>query len=626
MSGLDYSIILIFIGYALFTGLSASKKASKNLEEYFLAGRSLKGWQAGLSLSATQFASDTPLLICGIIAVNGIFWLWQIWIYAMAFLLLGFVLAPCWRRAQVITDAELTNLRYGSRPTEFLRFFKAIYFGTIINCTVLAWVFFAAAKIAEPFLLWNLWLPVEIFEPIMATVQSVGVPLTLDPNLSPDIVWTNSANNFISVVAIVAVTFMYSATGGLRAVVATDIFQLGIMAFSTLVFALVLLHHVGGISGLAENLADLYNKPDSLISASQLTAFTPDQAKNLSWSFFMVILLQWIIQTSADGSGYSAQRSMACKTDHDAKIAGLVHCCFTIALRMLLWIPIALCLLVIYPVDFTLTGDTATAVREGKYVLAMAEFLPIGVKGIMVTAMLAALASTVDTHLNWGSSYWTNDIYKHFICEKWLGYSPSPSSLVWVARICNLLILIVAGCVATQLKSINDTWQIFLLLGAGVGVTLVLRWLWWRITAWSEAASIVSSVILAPVIYFNVDEQAVRLLLIAVICTAIAILVSFLMGPENHKTLKEFYERVRPPGFWGPFSKTPHEDSKRLFQGLTSVFLAAVTVFCVLVALGSFIASSTLPFGLPNWLGTIVLLLIASALTPIWWKLEFTND
>src|SRR5690606_19585294 len=120
----------------------------QNLEEYFLAGRSLKGWQAGLSMAATQFAADTPLLVTGLIATGGIFSLWQMWIYALAFLFMGFVLAPCWRRAKVITDAELTEIRYGEKAAAVLRGIKAIYFGTFFNCTVLAWVLFAATKIS----------------------------------------------------------------------------------------------------------------------------------------------------------------------------------------------------------------------------------------------------------------------------------------------------------------------------------------------------------------------------------------------------------------------------------------------------------------------------------------------
>jgi Na+/proline symporter len=140
MTALDGLILAAFILYAAVTGLRTRGRASRNLEEYFLAGRSLTGWRAGISMAATQFAADTPLLVTGMIAVAGIFSLWRLWIYALAFLLMGFVLAPSWRRARVLTDAELTELRYAGRPAAVLRAIKAVYFGTIFNCTVLAMV------------------------------------------------------------------------------------------------------------------------------------------------------------------------------------------------------------------------------------------------------------------------------------------------------------------------------------------------------------------------------------------------------------------------------------------------------------------------------------------------------
>ena len=111
MATLDVLIILAFVAHALYQGFSARRVASQNLEEYFLAGRSLPGWKAGLSMAATQFAADTPLFVTGLVATAGIFYLWRpFWIFALAFLLLGFVLSSSWRRAGVLTDAELAEV------------------------------------------------------------------------------------------------------------------------------------------------------------------------------------------------------------------------------------------------------------------------------------------------------------------------------------------------------------------------------------------------------------------------------------------------------------------------------------------------------------------------------------
>ncbi len=149
---IDLLLVLAFVTYALWSGFAARKDASQGPEEYFLAGRRISGWKAGLSMAATQYAADTPLVVTGLIATAGVFALWRFWVYSLAFLLMGFLLAPAWRRASILTDAELCEQRYSGRAAELLRYVKAIYFGTVINCVVLAMVLLAATRITEPFL------------------------------------------------------------------------------------------------------------------------------------------------------------------------------------------------------------------------------------------------------------------------------------------------------------------------------------------------------------------------------------------------------------------------------------------------------------------------------------------
>ena len=149
---IDLLIVFAFVVYAIGSGLRARHKASQNLQEYFLAGKTIPGWKAGLSMAATQFAADTPLLVTGLVATAGVFALWRLWIYALAFLLMAFVFAVGWRRGGVLTDAELTEVRYSGRGVLPLRVLKAIYYGTVINCVVMAMVLVAAIRIAEVFL------------------------------------------------------------------------------------------------------------------------------------------------------------------------------------------------------------------------------------------------------------------------------------------------------------------------------------------------------------------------------------------------------------------------------------------------------------------------------------------
>ena len=630
---LDICILAAFLVYAVSAGLRSRRLASKNLEEYFLAGRSLTGWQAGISMAATQFAADTPLLCTGLLAVSGIFSLWWLWSYALSFLLVGFVLAPAWRRAGVLTDAELTERRYAHPSALLLRGVKAVYFGTIFNCTVLAIVLLATTRIAEPFLVWHRWLDSDLYAPVLSAVQRLNIPLTTLSDNSPE-VWIRSTNNLLSIALIVLVTVFYSTTGGLRSVVATDVLQFGLSMLATAAYAGCILAEVGGLDGLAERLSAVYagQAGPGEIRASQLLAFTPSQAKDVSAAFLAVLALQWLVQMNADGTGYLAQRSMACRSDLDAKRASLVFTLSQVVVRSLLWITIGLGLLVLLPPEPSLTGGELTADREASFVRGIAELLPSGLKGLMLVGLLAALASTVDSHLNWGASYWSNDIYRRLVCQWWLGRDPSDRSLVWVARGANIGILAIALTIMLHLSSIQTAWKISLLFGAGMGVMLVLRWVWWRITAVGELTAIGVSCVLAPTLLLTVPDshEALRLLIVAAVSSAAGIWTSVRTAKPDDEQLLAFYRQVRPPGFWGPqlraLGQEPRHGHRRLGRALLAVGSAALSVFLLLTGLGTWLFSSPAPSWFPwrpVWLAALSTL--GLGLVPVWWRQVFPH-
>ncbi|MFQ5669092.1 MAG: sodium:solute symporter family protein [Acidobacteriota bacterium] len=623
MRALDGLILLAFTVYAIGSGIKNRRRASRSLEEYFLAGRTLPGWKAGLSMAATQFAADTPLLVTGIIAVSGIFALWQLWIYALSFLFMGFVLAGSWRRAGVITDAEFTELRYGGRPALILRAVKAIYLGTIFNCTVLAWVFLAGVRIAEPFLLWNRWLPPFLFQPVVHLVRALGVSLTSAAEEPPDL-WVRSASNLISIMVILLVTTFYSATGGLRSVVATDVVQIGVMLGGTVLFMAVAVAKAGGLGALHRSVETLFASggPGGILP-DQILAFTPDRARDAAFATLLLFGLQWLIQINADGTGYLAQRSMACRTARDARVAAVVFTFTQILVRSLLWLPLGLALLVLFPPDPSVPGLALQAERESTYVRGMSALLPAGALGLMLTGMFAALASTVDTHINWGASYWANDIYKRLVCEAIRHKPPHPRTLVRVARGSNILIISVSLVVMTRLTSIHQAWQMSLLFGAGMGTVLVLRWIWWRVNAWAEIAAMVSSLAMAPVLLATVNQAALRLLSIAAVSTLAALVAIRWAGPEDRRHLEAFYARVRPPGFWGPIARgqglPAREGVRQLARALVAASACAGSVFSLLVGIGAWICQAPPPVWFP-WPAPWSLLLsgLGLGLIPFW--------
>ena len=542
---IDLFIILAFIAYAISVGFREKKKASQSLDEYFLGGRSIKGWRAGFSMAATQFAADTPLLVTGLIATYGIYRVWRLWIYGIAFLMMGFIFADHWRRAGVLTDAELTEIRYSGKPVLFLRVLKAIYYGTVINCIIMAMVLVAAMRIAEVFLPWHIWFSPGIYQIFLSITQGLGLTIGNSiTGLSPVIMTTNV---LITALFIFSFTGLYSTTGGLRSVIATDVVQLLLAMAGTLAYAFVVIWRVGGLGGLTDKIVKIYG----MGLASKMLSFTPAEGEAVL-PFLVLIGLQWFFQMNSDGTGYLAQRSMACSTDREAWLAATIFTWIQIFFRSILWLIIAVGLLIIYPgtKPGSMIWDQYVAYREMSFVAGINDLLPPGIRGLMLLGMLAALTSTIDTHLNWGASYWSNDIYKRLICERCLNRKPKNHELVIVARISNILIVVIALIIMSYLGSIQEAWHISLLFGAGMGSVLVLRWLWEKINLYSELAAMTTSMIAAPILLLITDVEWIRLACMAIISTTAAIGIIFLTPPTSDEVLERFFLTVRPLGFW----------------------------------------------------------------------------
>jgi Na+/proline symporter len=320
---------------------------------------------------------------------------------------------------------------------------------------------------------------------------------------------------------------------------------------------------------------------------------------------------------------------MACRSDQDAKWASVLFSVQQIFFRSLLWLPLGLALLILYPVTGEPVGTGAVSEqfrleREGTFVAGIRDFLPAGLRGLMLTGMLAALASTVDTHLNWGASYWTNDIYKRWVMEQFLKRRPKGSELVWVARFSTVEILAIALLIMSRLNLIQSAWHLSLLFGSGLGVVLMLRWLWHRINLWSEISAGVISLIAGPVLVFGFPdlEEGLKLIIMTAVSTAGMIAVTLLTKAEPREKLIAFYKRVRPPGFWKPIAQAagadPNAPLQFLKQGLAATVCASCSIAFLLVGFGTLLVSgmpleSRAPF---YWIAAGLLLI------PIWVKLS----
>jgi solute:Na+ symporter, SSS family len=512
---LDWVLVFVYFVLSIVIGLYYSKRAGKGMSEFFLSGRSLPWWIAGTSMVATTFAADTPLAVTELVAKNGIAGNWLWWNFVFGGMLTVFFFARLWRRAGIMTDVEFAELRYSGKPAAFLRGFRALYLGLFINCIILGWVNTAMGSILQ---------------------GMFGIP---------------QGQIIFYLAGSLIIVALYSALSGLWGVAVTDIFQFIIAMVGTIILAFVILAlpQIGGVSGLQAKLPSwTFQFFPSLKSAGEI-GFGGAIALSAS-AFLAYIGIQWWASwypgAEPGGGGYAAQRMMSAKNEKHSLLATLW---FTIAhycIRPWPWILVGLATLVLYP---------NLADKKLGYVYAMRDHLPVGLLGLLVAAFFAAYMSTVSTHLNWGTSYIINDFYKRFMKK-----DGGERHYVFVSRIVTIFVMIISLLLTLIINSISGAWTFIIEAGAGLGLVLILRWYWWRVNAWSEISAMVAPFIaFGYVKFFTGIQFPESLFLIVGFTTCVWLLVTFLTKPTDFETLKKFFERIHPGGFWKPIaSKVPH--------------------------------------------------------------------
>ena len=518
---LDWIVIAIYGAVTVGLGLWFTRRAGQSVEDYFVAGRTLPWWLAGTSIAATWFASDAPLAAASLVRQQGIFGNWLWWYEAGGVMLLVFFYAKLWRRAEVITDAEFIELRYGGRAASALRGFTAVYHGILRNCVVMGWVMLAMVKFSQVLLGWD-----------AATTLLVCVTLAL----------------------------LYTIASGLWGVVATDLLQFITGTIGSLILAGIILHTLGGPSEMAAQIRAL---PDTAPGTLDLVP-NPSHLSGVEFASYLCLLLVLWMRSGHDG--YMAQRLFATRDDKQALLAALW---FAFAGMMMTWpwIVAGLGSLVIFPIA---TADAALAADpELAYPMMIAEMMPIGLRGLLVAAFLAAFMSTMDTHLCWGASYLVTDVYRRFLRK-----DATEEHYVVASRLGVLILVVLAALTAWQMDSIERAWIYIIELTAGIALVYLLRWYWWRVNAWAEISAMLGSVFiangklwaglldragllsdetLAAVAVFYGDEyNFVRATVVLVLCSILWIGVTLMTRPTPMDRLEGFYRRVRPGGWWGP--------------------------------------------------------------------------
>lgn len=542
----DWIIILGYLALSLWIGWTYRKSAGKSLADFFLSGRNLPWYVAGISMVATTFAADTPLLVAELISSNGISGNWLWWNMLIGGMLTTFFFAPLWRRANILTELEFIELRYSGLAAKILRAFKSVYMGVFLNAVVIGWVNVALIKILKVF-------------------------FGFDSNELLLIVF--AAMGFVA---------FYSALAGLRGVVVNDMIQFVIAMTGCIILAIIVLNLevVGGISGLKEQLPSW--RFDFLPVISQDTDMVEVFSLSIG-TFLTMSLVQWWASwypgAEPGGGGYIAQRIMSAKDEKNAVYATMLFQVAHYCLRPWPWIIVGLCTLVLYP--------ELTNVEAGEgFVMAMKDHLPTGAKGLLLVAFLAAYMSTISTQLNWGSSFLTHDLYRRFIRpeSEFKDELLAQRHYVFVGRVFTVVIMLIAMLATTMIDSIQEAFVFLIECGAGLGLVLILRWYWSRINAWSEI-----SASLAPLVGFSLSHFVFKwtypfdFLFTVSMSIVIWVSVTFLTRPTNFEHLKLFYERIKPAGWWKRVSnQTDNGTIKFLIASwITSVMGIYGLLFCI---------------------------------------------
>jgi Na+/proline symporter len=510
MSAIDWLIVAAYVVFALGVGLVFRRRAGRNITEYFLSGRNLPWWILGTSIVATMFAADTPLAVTGLVANDGIAGVWFIWNFAAAHLMATFFFARLWRRAGVITDVELVELRYSGKPARALRLFRSVWEGAVLNCIIMGWVILAMVKIMG----------------VLIDLDAVTVALGIDGVVD---------GRWFAIVVCLVVAVVYTVLSGFWGVVVTDLVQLALAMTGAIALAVVAIGEIGGVGELKLRLAAQYGDlSDGIMS------FVPDASgASLPLITFVALMgVNWWATRDAGGTAYMVQRMLAAKNEEHSFLGVMWFCFLHYVIRPWPWILVGLVSLVVFP---------ELEDKELGYPLMIVEYLPVGLLGVMVASMLAAFMSTIDTLLNWGVSLLVNDCYKPFINK-----NAEDRHYVHASRLLVVALMIVGGGTAYMMQSIRGAWELFFGMTVGIGGVYIMRWWWWRVNAWSEIAAWVSTAVVY--IGLHMIDPAIgfgwHLIATAGASTACWVVVALVTAPTDEKKLLEFYELVRPGSPW----------------------------------------------------------------------------
>jgi len=573
VAGVDWALLSAYLGLLLAVGVWQRRRA-RGVDDYFVSGRKLPWWVAGTSMIAASFASDTPLLVSGLVRSKGVWGNWQWWGLGISTVLTVFFFARLWRRARVVTEAELAEIRYSGRSAALLRGGKAIWFGVVFNC-------FAAGA-------WS----------VAGLAKVLGATTGIDRD--------------VAILACAGIGAVYAIASGLWGLVATDCVQFVAALVGSILVAAFAASAAGGLGAVLAAVP-----PEKL-------AIVPTSGPGLEY-LLPIVLVQWWAWKNTDGGGVLVQRMSACRDERHAVLATLWYNVAHYAFRAWPWIIVGLASITLVPNSSLPRLASGEPDHESAYAAVIARYVPAGLRGLIVAWFVAEFMSAITQAMNWGASMLVNDVYLRFVRP-----DAGEKRALAVSRAVTLVVM--GGAVLTAFLSddISRSFDYVLHGTAAVGVVSALRWIWWRVNAWSEMAAMVASPVFTflladPIVgALGLGGAAPRLLVVVFGSTLVVLVVTLATPATDPQRLDAFFRRVRPPGpGWRAVAKRCPDvrpDSGLglvVAQWLTGVAL----VFSAMFGVGSLVLGDSL-----GALGVVAALALAWPLRALMRRAESGRD
>ncbi|HUU19125.1 MAG TPA: sodium:solute symporter family protein [Sedimentisphaerales bacterium] len=529
LHSIDICIIIGYLVVVVIMGWLLSKRASKNLDAYFLGDKSLPWYVIGTSHGASGFDITGTMWFVVMLFTYGVKaafipWIWPLFDRVFRQVYLG----PWIRRSNVLTGAEWMRTRFGKDLGGNLSHISVVVYAMVATVGFLGYAFQGIGKFAEVFFPW-------------------------------DLAWGPFSSTDMYAIVILGITTVYLLLGGWYSVVLTDLLQFGLLTVASVFIAIVAINKVTP-EALAKVVPAGWNELlfgwklnlDWSGLIDQLNTKISDDGFSLFGVLIMMMLFKGLLVSMAGPSpGYGMQHVLSTRNPREAALENWWMSIVQLVPRFLMITGIAVLGLVYFSPQVNqmlAAGEKFDFEKILPYVIK--DFVPVGLVGVLLAGLLAAFMSTFDSTVNAGAAYLVNDIYKRY-----LNPNASTKRYVYFSYFCSVLLVVVAIVVGIRIKSIHNitTWIAFGLYG-GYVTPNILKWHWWRFNGYGYFAGMIAGVVAALVPLLIVpDMNRIYILPFSLLISTIAsIVVCLRTPPEKDEVLESFYRNVRPWGFWKP--------------------------------------------------------------------------